>query len=109
VAGPPEEDELPPRWGTFTAEDLVAAATPQAEPGTSRGRGNPFVNLDMPPPQVKAAQGASVSGSRTIGFATGGAQVTAPALPRPSACASAAAALAMVGWPPSLALMPACR
>lgn len=71
LAGPadnsaaPPASPLPPRWGS------EAPLSPAPEGNATNTTGNPFVARDTPAPPVMAAQGAGVSGGRTIGFATG--------------------------------------
>jgi hypothetical protein len=84
-AGP--EDGLPPRWGSYMPGVPAPLPEHQATPGR-----NPFVGKDRPPPLVMAAQGSAVSGARSIGFTTGGAQVRCPLAAFLPSCLSGAGA-----------------
>ncbi len=75
ASGPAQPATLPPRWGSDSTEESAPAAEAggnlaAGEKGSGSG-GNMFVSGDQPAPLVMAAQGASISGQRSLGFATG--------------------------------------
>lgn len=65
---PAPASPLAPRWGS----DSAPSPAPEANAtNTTAAEANPFVSRDTPAPLVQSAQGAGVSGGRTIGFSTG--------------------------------------